>query len=146
MPRATSTKNDRNYILRVELREIENPKVIRMLSVPPSTTFHKFHYARCFAFGWLGCHLYGFSVYNKGPVKLPDYPRAGRKPLQPKRLLRIDCPSTGEGCDFPELKDGPPTKPARKTPVSDVFGVAKYRNKYIEYLYDFGGCWDHAIT
>src|SRR5271154_2843048 len=146
MPRAPSTKKERNYILRIELREVENPKVIRTLSVPPSTTFHKFHYALCLAFGWLNCHLYGFAVYSKAPVDLPDFPRVGRKPLPPKALLRIDCPSLGEGFDFSELKGGPPSKPSKTTPVSEVFGIAKYRNKYIEYLYDFGASWEHSIT
>ena len=112
MPRAPSTKKERNYILRIELREVENPKVIRTLSVPPSTTFHKFHYALCLAFGWLNCHLYGFAVYSKAPVDLPDFPRVGRKPLPPKALLRIDCPSLGEGFDFSELKG--PLHPSRR--------------------------------
>ena len=30
--------------------------------------------------------------------------------------------------------------------MSEVFGVAKYRNKYIEYLYDFGANWEHSTT
>ena len=30
--------------------------------------------------------------------------------------------------------------------MSEVFGVAKYRNKYIEYVYDFGASWEHSIT
>lgn len=114
MPRAPSTKKERNYILRIELREVENPKVIRTLSVPPSTTFHKFHYALCLAFGWLNCHLYGFAVYNKAPVILPDYPRSGRRPSPPKELLRIDCPSLGDGFDLSDLLKGAVHRSRRK--------------------------------
>jgi hypothetical protein len=147
MPRAPSTKKERNYILRIELQEVENPKVIRTLSVPPSTTFHKFHYALCLAFGWLNCHTYDFAVYTKYPFNLPDSPRVGRTPSPAKELLRIDCPSSGDGFDFSDLlKGGPGSKPAKTTPVSEVFGIAKYRNKYISYLYDFGENWEHSIT
>jgi hypothetical protein len=63
MPRLID-RDDRNYVLRIQLRDVSDPIVTRTLSVPADLNFHKLHYAIQIAFGWENEHLYMFNMYN----------------------------------------------------------------------------------
>jgi hypothetical protein len=132
----TSSTNERNYILKIEVNEVEDLKIIRTLSVPPSTTFHELHYAIQIAFGWENAHLYQFEVIDKPPP-------SQRRFVPRRSLMRILSLLQTDDFDF---GDGTIMRRTVTTPVSLVFGAEQYRRKYIEYWYDFGDDWEHSAT
>jgi len=143
MPRAKAPADDRNYIFKIGLLEVKDPQVTRTLSVPPSITFHKFHYAIQIAFGWANVHLYRFQILNLRATS-HTYASTGRRNVVPKVLMALD----GPGMDDPSIFDDEDEirNKSSEVKISDVFEVAKYRNKHIQYLYDFGDDWDHKVT
>jgi Plasmid pRiA4b ORF-3-like protein len=56
-------------------------------------------------------------------------------------LLRLDDPNE----DFIFAKDVTTSSP-KSTRLCDVFDLVKYRDKFIEYCYDFGDNWEHSVT
>src|SRR5271167_2454190 len=148
MPRASQnvTPNDeRNYILKIDLQEVTNPAVSRTLSVPPTATFHKLHYAIQIAFGWHNAHLYHFQVINLPAFNAPNA-STRRRYVPPRVLLQLDGPGLESDAWFDDDDERVPSKDVKLTRLSDVLEGAKYRNKLIQYLYDFGDSWEHSVT
>lgn len=100
----------------IRIREIESPKIWRVLLVPANFSFHHFHNVLQAAFGWHDAHLYEFSPEGLGSrpvIGLPD--------------------------DFTGTVD----KHSKRFKLSHYFSR---RGEQIIYTYDFGDCWQHAIT
>ena len=140
----TTPKDERNYILKIDLQEVTDPPVSRTLSVPPTTTFHKLHYAIQIAFGWHNAHLYHFQVINLPALKTPNASTRHRY-VPPRVLLQLDGPGLDNDFCFDD-DERVPSKDVKETRLCDVLEPAKYRNKFIEYLYDFGDSWEHSVT
>ncbi|KAI4205285.1 MAG: hypothetical protein LQ350_000608 [Teloschistes chrysophthalmus] len=51
-----------NYLLLVSLSGTHNPNITRILSIPPTLTFSKFHFVLQIAFGWTESHMHTFRV------------------------------------------------------------------------------------
>lgn len=139
-PNSRDTSDTRDYILQICLREVTDPPVTRKLSVPPSTNFHKLHHAIQLAFGWNNVHLYQFQVLNKPPM---NYASTPRRYIPPKVLLRLPGPGMVNNL-FGE--DDIILKSPKTVQLREVFERAKYKNGYIEYLYDLGDNWEHSVT
>lgn len=152
MPGQTCQKSDwdshkrtcqrQNYLLRVELcpGDIVDPPIMRTLSCPAKATFDELHQALQVAFGWASTHCYDFKIQNANS----------------SCLLRIvnspdeDDPFSGGGVDsmFSSMRTDAwtPEKMSSTIQLHHVFENAQYRGLPLEYEYDFGDCWEHAIT
>src|SRR5271170_2560979 len=111
------------------------------LSVPPSTTFHTLHCAIQVAFDWRNAHLHQFNVLDAPPTtnSSTTYEHRFFRPPVPI-LLRVEHDPKPS-----DYEDVLPENSKRWT-LRDVFENDKYKNKQIEYLYDFGDNWEHSIT
>jgi hypothetical protein len=78
--------NMKYYRFRIELNDIR-PPIWREFVVPPTLTLDEFHKAIQGIMGWLGCHLYGFTIDRK------DYDSPDN-----------ECP-LGKNCEEVILKD-----------------------------------------
>jgi len=142
-PSTTSTKQveHQNYIIHIAIQNIQNPRVTRTLSVPPSISFHNLHTAIQIAFGWAFHHHHHFEVNNIPAIWLdknnPPSPRSNG----PLVLLTIGNP---EFLTYLE-DENEPIADEMTTKLSDVFENEKYKNKYLEYTYDFGDSWEHSV-
>lgn len=103
----------------IQLKNIDNPPVWRLVLVPSRFTFDKFHKVIQAAFGWEGYHLYQFSPsgYQSSPT--------------------IHIPHEGLG-DYHRGK----TLDARIITIAEIF---KEKGQLYSYIYDFGDDWDHSI-
>jgi Plasmid pRiA4b ORF-3-like protein len=138
---ATPATKHKNYIIHIEIQNIQNPRVTRTLSVPPSCTFHNLHRAIQIAFGWASHHHYHFEVKNIPGIWLEKNdppPRTG-----PRVLLTIGNPELLTYLEN-EDKDGK-VADEMTTKLSDVFENEKYKNKCIDYTYDMGDSWEHSV-
>jgi hypothetical protein len=104
------------FVFRIELKNVTEPKVWRRLSVPAGISFARFHLVIQAAFGWHNCHLYSFSQKGYGS---PFF---------------IGVPSP---------MDGTQTKDAKKIKLQQIFSEPKQK---LVYIYDFGDDWLHTIT
>jgi hypothetical protein len=158
-----------NYELKVQLRpgDIDNPAIWRTLSCPAVATFEQLHRALQIAFGWATTHTYDFKVKN------PDYKpeeheedevtmiqrltaafRRGRQSHNAPRenLLRIIAKPQGGFGAIDEMHSGmrshpqTPEKRSDKLKLYEILEDTRYRGSDLEYEYDFGDCWTHAIT
>lgn len=121
-----------NYLLLITLEGTEDPEIHRLLSIPKTLTFHDLHRAIQVSFGWAGCHMYQFTVTD--PV---DEEATGLQRRQ--RHLRLERdPSLG-------IPSKTPTVAAASMKLSEVFEGDKYKDKEVEYEYDFGDGWSHYI-
>jgi hypothetical protein len=139
----TSPTNEHNYNLRIKIEGITKPEIIRSLSVPPSTTFEKLHHAIQIAFNWEHAHLYTFEVFDSPP----DYTKARSRRWRavPRRtLFSIDSPDSDVGAMSACYDDGEVFKSTAKT-LRDVFEDDKYKDKFLQYTYDFVDDWEHSI-
>lgn len=63
---AAETQNadtgEANYLLMVLMTLYTDPMISRTLSLPPNTSFAKFHRVLQIAFGWADCHMHQFTV------------------------------------------------------------------------------------
>jgi Plasmid pRiA4b ORF-3-like protein len=136
-PNPSANKEKRNYIIVIQIRHIETPRVNRMLCVPPSTTFYELHTAIQIAFGWAFSHTHNFQVENISAICIGDAdpPRSSG----PRILLTIGDP------EFLGYVEPDMVANERTTKLSDVFEDERYSNKHIEYTYDFGDSWEHSI-
>jgi Plasmid pRiA4b ORF-3-like protein len=127
-----------SYLLNIQVQDIDKPRVTRMLSVPPSTTFWTLHRAIQIAFDWGSSHAYGFEITNVPSIWLGDGDPP--PPKGPHILLTIGNPKRDQllGADDPIADQ-------RTTKLSDVFEQEKYHNKLLTYTYDFGDGWEHFI-
>lgn len=103
--------------IRVELQEIE-PLIWRRLQVPGDYTFWDLHVAIQSAFAWTDTHLHEFR-------------RWGQRDGSPRFGMPLD--------DFDEN----PPRPGWEHRVADVLTRA---NPRLEYEYDFGDGWEHAVV
>lgn len=134
---APSTK-ERNYIVQVRIQDIAHPRVTRTFSIPPSTTFYTFHLAIQIAFGWQNQHSHQFEISNIPAIWIDDKKKPPR-PSGPPILLTIH--NTQLSC----VIDDTPSVDEKTTKLSDVFEQEQYKNKYLEYMYDFGDSWEHSV-
>jgi hypothetical protein len=104
------------FIFKIQLKNVIEPKVWRRVSVPANFSFARFHLVIQAAFGWGNYHLYQFSEKGYGSFPI------------------ISPPS--------EWDDGD-TKDAKKIKLSQIFKELKQKYTYI---YDFGDDWLHIIT
>lgn len=101
---------------KIQIKDIKKPPVWRRVIVPETFTFHRFHEVIQAAFGWENCHLYQFSLKDRGSKK------------------RITLPS-----DY----DWEPVIDSTKEKLKDIF---KKEGQTYTYIYDFGDSWMHEIT
>jgi Plasmid pRiA4b ORF-3-like protein len=139
-PRPATTELS-NYLLKIDLMGVSNPPINRTLSVPPSTTFLTLHYAIQIAFDWRNSHLHHFAVLD-APATSSSSAQPTHRLFRPpaSTLLRLE-PNPQD-----DLFDDAVTEKSKLWKLRDVFENTKYKNKKIEYLYDFGDNWEHSIT
>ena len=130
-----------NYLLQIDLIGSDNPSISRTLSVPPSTTFDTLHSAIQVAFGWRNAHTHHFDIFDAPPLSGKQEPRLLFSAL-PRVLVHLE-PEPGES-SFQER--GTHYETSTVWTLSQVFEDTKYKEKRIEYLYDFGDNWVHHIT
>lgn len=131
-----------DYILHIVIQRTESPEVSRVLTIPAATTFHKLHLAIQIAFGWVNCHMYKFDISRDPPSKgkfTYTRPFISIQEEEPD-YLGFD-PFTGKE----EVKEE--FRASKKTKLSDVLENADLMDgSSIEYEYDFGDGWAHAIS
>jgi Plasmid pRiA4b ORF-3-like protein/MYND finger len=162
-----------NYVLKVQLKpeDIKNPAIWRTLSCPAVATFERLHRALQIAFGWATTHTYDFKArdpdYDPADEDEEDmatmimrltetYNRSQQSQSAPRQnLLRIIAKSQDQMGGFgavDSMHSGMRSHPRTPEKVSDklklyeVLEHADYRGNSLEYEYDFGDCWTHAIT
>jgi hypothetical protein len=158
-----------NYEFKVLLRpsEIDNPTIWRTLSCPAVATFEQLHRALQIAFGWATTHSYDFVV--KDPDYKPEeheedvnsmiqrftatFQRGRQSHNAPREnLLRIIAKPLGGFGAVDDMYSGmrshpqTPEKRNDKLKLYEILEDARYRGRGLEYEYDFGDCWTHAIT
>lgn len=108
------------YRFRVELVDVSNPEVWRIIDVPSTFTFFRLNQVIQIAFGWFNLHHWEF-------VESED--------MWEKRAFRIAVPTPFDG-EYEEK-----TLNAKRTRISSIF------NDYeaFTYIYDFGDRWRHRI-
>jgi len=156
-----------NYLLRAHLcpADITDPPITRTLSCPATATFQALHLALQTAFGWATTHTYDFKIADPTAPVLPEpsildiiqNPMGSRAP---RALLRIfeTPPAPGAGGMFPfgrrkidfmyndaRKNAETPETTSEKITLRDVFDDPRYRGVPMEYEYDFGDCWEHAL-
>lgn len=138
-PPPTTEVKQRNYIIHIAIQDIQNPRVTRTLSIPPSISFHQLHTAIQIAFGWQLNHHHHFEINNIPAIWLDEKapPPRSNGPLV---LLTIGNPEL-----LTDIEDADMVADEKTTKLSDVFENEKYKNKYIEYTYDFGDGWEHSV-
>jgi len=129
-----------NYLLQIDMVETADPCITRTLSVPAHATFHNLHNAIQAAFDWGDCHLHSFEIFDGPADKKPSLLR--RKPATIVKLT----PSGQSAGEFGNFGQHPPTRSSKKIKLLDVFEREGYKDKAIEYLYDFGDNWVHSVT
>ena len=156
--------------------DITDPQTFRTLSCPADATFADLHEALQIAFGWSSTHTYDFKIKDPVAEAahaaeeanitqdqsiqrlLESLTTTGAPEGGVPNLLRIveDDPHGpggmigGKGIDF--MHNGQrqhvrtPEKKSSKVKLRDVLDKPEYRDKPMEYEYDFGDCWEHAIS
>jgi hypothetical protein len=158
-----------NYELKVQLGpgDIDNPAIWRTLSCPAVATFEELHWALQIAFGWATTHTYDFKV--KDPDYKPEEHEEDKDAMIQRliatlhrgqqahnapreNLLRIIArPQVGFGAVddvYSGMQSHPqtPEKRSDKLKLYEILEDARYRGSGLEYEYDFGDGWTHAIT
>ena len=117
-----------NFIFKITLMGVKNPRITRTLSCPAGTNFHDFHKAIIIAFGWALTHIYMFNVL----------PQPGAGFFAPQAIHEFSDEQPED--TFVSWSD------SRGTELGEYMAQSVYRGKYLQYLYDFGDHWDHSIT
>ncbi len=132
-----------NYLFTVAMALSNDPVITRLLSVPPSLTFAKFHQVLQIAFGWAGCHLHAFNVemqLSDGDIPTP--------------VLILQPMTNGDG-DEDDLGFWPDPQNERNWTLRDVFERKEWETEdgskitgqiHVRYEYDMGDSWDHQIV
>jgi len=110
------------YQFKIQLKNVNSPKVWRRILVSSTSTFEEFHRVIQFSFGWKNSHLFFFSP--KGYTSSPIIEMAYKD-------------------DFGGNMSDKETLDATSTLLTDIFVAEK--QKYI-YLYDSGDDWFHMLT
>ena len=136
---STPSESGENYLFKVTLRDIEDPQITRTLSCPADATFHKFHQAIIVSFGWALTHEYNFQVFNKpvpaGPGFWDARPIAEFSDFEPEDFPMIGIPNPPKAA----------WKESSKVRIDQYMAMPAYKNKRLQYEYDFGDGWEHAI-
>lgn len=109
------------YRFKIELLEVSNPTVWRIIDVPSTFTFFQLNQVIQIAFGWSNLHMWEFTESEN---------------MWPVRDFRIAVPTPTDG-EYQEI-----TLNAKRTRISKIF--PKY--EAFTYIYDFGDSWKHRIT
>lgn len=142
MARPHAATSEANYLLQIELMGISDPSVTRTLSVPASTTFYTLHCAIQVAFDWRNCHLHRFEILDTVPSGTGSEPYRGIFDPKPRILLALEPdPESGDYDGF-----GPFPENSKQFTLQSLFENETYKNKKIEYQYDFGDHWNHSVT
>lgn len=133
---ASDPDGEPNYLFLVHLSGTFSPLIQRVLSVPGSFTFAKFHHVLQAAFGWASCHAYAFDLklsanrdkayFMGGPSVLVLSQNTIMASVMPNpERYRLDKDYT----------------------LADVLEHPEYKDKtYLSYEYDHGDSWEHEIT
>ena len=116
----TMSKSNQAYQFKVKLLGIE-PTIWRRIQVPESYSFWDLHVAIQDSMGWLDYHLHMFRVRER----------------EGGGTLEIGIPN-----DEP-FEDEPRIIPGWKVAIADYFLET---GETVDYLYDFGDDWQHAVT
>lgn len=137
-----------NYLLKIQILDVHNPCIVRILSCPPTTTFAVLHLAIQIVFGWTDQHPHKFEIVHKKPSEQESPPPGDFNPryfLHTRSALTIQR-GPGERDDDPDdFDDGVPRVNPKNIHLKDVFESPEYDDKAPEYEYDFGDCWVHDI-
>lgn len=131
-----------NYLLKIDLNPINyktKEKIIRRtLNVPADYTFRELHRAIYIAFQWDDVHCWKFNVKNATEM------RTRKQRSNAEDLLEI------RHSDRPPRRhrrfDEPPELEADTTTIGTILEDSRYKDKVLEYIWDFGWNWDHVIT
>lgn len=130
MPAPSSSAILNTYILKVELLDVENPRITRTLSCPANATFEELHTAIQIAFGWADCHLHQFEVHPEASQWSP-------------MILKISPESSD---DFDDDDDPLPRESSEEYKLQTYFESPRFQDHDLIYQYDFGDSWEHLIT
>lgn len=109
------------FQFKIQIKNIEEPKVWRRITVPQEFTFYQLHQVIQCAFDWEDCHLFKFNDKQYKPT------------------LRI---SLEEDDNFSFLTFFNPPLDADTTRLDEIFSLDR---KKLLYIYDFGDEWCHDI-
>lgn len=144
-----------NYLFQVQLLDIKDPCVTRVLSIPSNITFDKFHLVLQVAFRWKNEHTFTISqLVKKGESVRP--PSLYTLP----RNLAIEAQESGP---FSVMKDHTimaiqsdhedadmvryPVNLSDDMTLSKIHNAKRYQSKVqVMYEYGFGTGWEHQIT
>ena len=111
------------YRIRIELLNVDNPKVWREMLVPMDMTFHDFHKMIQCGMGWRNSHLYSFKENERS------------------RYINIDSPY------YEEYALDASTISVRGILLNflNQFQLDETVKDKLHYIYDFGDSWHHTI-
>ncbi|KAL8869716.1 MAG: hypothetical protein Q9174_004062 [Haloplaca sp. 1 TL-2023] len=137
----TESDDERNYLFHVAMTLSHDPMISRILSVPPSLTFEKFHQVLQIAFGWAECHMHTFNIET-------ELNKHGF--LQPVLILQRTF-----GYDEDDLGIWPKAQNEGNWTLRDVFERKEWETEdggkttgeiHVRYEHDMGDGWNHQIV
>ncbi|KAL9023989.1 MAG: hypothetical protein Q9196_006837 [Gyalolechia fulgens] len=138
---AKADDSETNYLVLVSNTLTFDPTITRVLSLPPSLTFGKFHEALQIAFGWADCHMHQFTFEVSTPCHDTG---GGRKRSPPKRVLSLGSGTSNmHGAEDENkwtLRDVLERKEWNGQTVTSVADM------HLIYEYDMGDSWVHQIN
>lgn len=158
-PTHKSTCKAENFLIKFTLKDIDDPKVSRTLSIPYSATFQQIHFALMIAFGWATTHAYHFLLHDPSAPPPPELDlmayiarrqRQDRDGIPPstgdpkQNFLRIIPPQGERGIDWmhSDWSFHPDTPEVLSMNVRLGPTLAKYPTADLRYEYDFGDRWE----
>ena len=130
-----------NYLLKVALLNVSNPRITRTLSCPADATFEELHEALQIAFGWTFRGLYEFSVLDT-----PYQHRSSYSPLVISNEKPLDMGSETRAVVRHDMKAPTEWRSSRRFQLHTCLKNPSYKQKHLIYVYDYGNDWQHSIT